>query len=265
MRLLLSTAMSVALLTLAMPAGLGAETFPYDHLHLAAPDPAKAVAWYVANLGAKPGDSPDRVVIGRTIFAFIKAENAGPSAGSVIDHIGFSVPDVDATMKALMAAGATQVTPARDVPGLFKLGFVQDPFGVKLEIVQDPETPGFHHIHLLASDPEASLKFYADHFGGERSKLKGRVDGLKYANPDVWLMVQKGDNAAPSQGRAIDHLGWAIPNLTAKLAALTAAGVKPTDPRAVRHLTVAFVDGPGGVRVEMVQGRKEEELAGRAR
>lgn len=262
MRFLVRVAIGCAFLSLATPAR-PAETFPYDHLHLLTPDPPKAVAWYIANLGARPGESPDRVVIGRTIVAFIKAENPAPSAGSAIDHIGFSVKDVDATTKALVGAGATVLTEARDIPGLFRIAFVQDPFGVKFEILDDAATPGLHHIHLMVADPEASLAFYARHFGGERTKLKGRLDAVRYSNPDVWLLAQKGDGAAPSQGRAIDHLGWAIPNLAEQLARLSAAGTKPTEPRPVRHLTIAFVEGPGGVHIEMVQGRKEEELTGR--
>ena len=33
-----------------------------------------------------------------------------------------------------------------------------------------------------------------------------------------------------------------------------------TAPRGVRNLRVGFVFAPGGVRIEMVQGRTEEEL-----
>jgi len=44
---------------------------------------------------------------------------------------------------------------------------------------------------------------------------------------------------------------------------LAAKGLKTVEPRAVRNLRVAFVEGPGGVRIEMVQGRTEEELIGR--
>src|SRR5262249_30166883 len=143
------------------------------------------------NFNAKRGDGPDRVVIGRTIFAFIKSDTAKPSTGSVIDHIGISVPDIDAKLTALQAAGAKVVSPARDIPNLFKIAFVEDPWGIKIELVQDPETPGFHHIHLRVADPEASLKWYVDAFGGERSKLKGRLDAVKYSNPNVWLLAQK--------------------------------------------------------------------------
>ena len=67
----------------------------YDHVHLAAPDPAKAVEWYRSHLGAQAGDLPDRVQFGKTIFAFIQAANAQPSEGSVIDHLGLSFANLD--------------------------------------------------------------------------------------------------------------------------------------------------------------------------
>src|SRR5262249_2522268 len=158
---------------------------PYDHMHLAVPDQAKAVEWYVANLGAKHGDAADRVLFGHTIFAFYKNESAQRSIGSTIDHIGLSVPDVAATVAALQLAGARLVTPVHDIPGLFKSGSVEDPWGVKMEIVEDPETPGFHHVHLRVPDPDATLKWYVDTFGDVRAKLKGQVDGVRYSNPDV--------------------------------------------------------------------------------
>ena len=256
-------ALPVLLVIVLAPIAGRAETFPYDHMHMAAADQAKAVEWYVANLGAKHGDAMDRVLFGHTIFAFAKNDNPLPSVGSVIDHIGLSVPDVDKTVKALEAAGAKVVTPVHDIAGVFRSGSIVDPFGIKIEIVQDPETPGFHHIHLRVPDPEATIKWYLDNFGGERTKLKGQVDGIKYSNPNVWLLVQKAEGLAPSQGHAIDHLGWAVTDVATKVAGLAAKGLKTENPRAARHLTVGFVVSPDGVRIEMVQGRKEEEFVGR--
>lgn len=251
------------LLAFALSVGLHAETFPYDHMHYGVPDPEKAVDWYLTKLGAKRGATPDRVVFGRTIFAFAKTENPPPSAGSVIDHVAFSVADVDAKMKELQAAGVKVVAAARDVPGLFKAGVIEDPWGGKIALVQDPTALGFHHIHLRVPDPDGSLKWYVDNFGGERTKLKGRLDAVKYANPQVWLVIEKGDDAAPSLGRVIDHLGWAVTNVDAKIGDLASKGLKTVEPRAVRNLRIAFVEGPGGVRIELVQGRTEEELIGR--
>jgi catechol 2,3-dioxygenase-like lactoylglutathione lyase family enzyme len=252
----------ILLLVLAAFVGLQADTFPYDHMHYGVPDPEKAVDWYLTRLGAQRGAAPDRVVFGRTIFAFAKTGNPLPSVGSVIDHVAFSVPDVEAKIKELQAAGVKVVAPARDVPGLFKAGFIEDPWGGKIELVQDPTALGFHHIHLRVPDPDGSLKWYVDNFGGQRTKLKGRLDAVKYANPQVWLIIEKGDDAVPSQGHVIDHLGWAVGNVDAKISNLASKGLKTVEPRAVRNLRIAFVEGPGGVRIELVQGRTEEELIG---
>jgi len=255
-------AFTLALLASAAIVGLRAETLPYDHMHFNAPDPAAAATWYLTNFGAKRGSLTDRVLMGRTIFAFAKVDNAPASAGGAIDHIGISVADVDAKMKELQAAGAKLLTAAAARQGLPKAGFVQDPFGIKLEILQDVEMPGFHHIHLRVPDTDASLRWYADNFGGERTKWKG-LDALKYSNPTVLLLVEKAADAAPSQGRAIDHLGWAVTNVDEKVSGLAAKKLKVVEPRPVRNLRVGFVEDPAGVRIEMVQGRTEEELVGK--
>jgi catechol 2,3-dioxygenase-like lactoylglutathione lyase family enzyme len=229
------------------------ETLPYDHMHLAAADPAKAVEWYKAHMGATAGDLPDRVMVGRVIFVWQQRANSPTSEGSVVDHIGFSFPDIDAKIAELTAAGAKLVTPARDVQGLFKLAFIEDPFGTKIELVQDAETPGFHHIHLRLPDPDKALAWYSERFGGERAKLKGRIDGLRYTG-GLWLLVQKADGAPPSSGRAIDHLGWRVRDVDATFVAAKTRGDKITaEPRPVRDLRVGFLEDPNGVRIEIVQ------------
>src|SRR5712691_2862116 len=151
-----------------------------DHIHLNVPDQAKAVEWYQKNFGGQTmTEAPDRLKLGDTRLIFLKNDKGQPSSGSALDHIGFSFADLDAKMKEFEAAGVKVVTPVRDVPGLFKLGFIEDPWGVKIEVVQDPETLGFHHVHLRAPDPVVALAWYRERFGGELAKLKGLVDGLK--------------------------------------------------------------------------------------
>jgi catechol 2,3-dioxygenase-like lactoylglutathione lyase family enzyme len=247
---------SLLLATLyATRAASGQTTLPYDHVHLAAPDQAAAVEWYRKNLGGQlSAEGKDRVTFGKTRFIFLKAEAAKPSAGTAIDHIGFSFADLDAKMKELEAAGVKIVTPVRDVAGT-KLGFIEDPWGVKIEVVQDPETLGFHHVHLRAPDPDASLAWYKARFGGETAKLKGRVDGLKYG--DVWVLVAKGD-ATPSVGHAIDHVGWRVADLDQTLAALKARDIKILQgPTALTLATgvvhYSFVEDPAGTKIEIVQ------------
>jgi predicted enzyme related to lactoylglutathione lyase len=105
-----------------------AQTFPYDHIHLNVPDPATAANWYEKYFGGRRiTEGPDRIMFGSTRLLFIKKSDAKPSSGSAVDHIGFSFADVDAKMKEFEAAGIKVVTPVREVPGLFKLGFVEDP------------------------------------------------------------------------------------------------------------------------------------------
>src|SRR5436190_20186090 len=117
---------AAVLLTIASGAGVRAQTHAYDHMHLAAPEPAKAVEWYRTNLGAQPGDMPDRVMFGKTIFVFAQSANAQPSEGAAIDHFGLSFANLEAKLKELEGAGAKVLNPIRDVPGLFKLAFIQD-------------------------------------------------------------------------------------------------------------------------------------------
>src|SRR6266498_5632788 len=76
-----------------------------DHIHLNVPDQAKAVEWYQKNLGGQPmTEAPDRLMLGDTRLIFLRNATGQPSAGSALDHIGFSLADLDAKMKELEAA-----------------------------------------------------------------------------------------------------------------------------------------------------------------
>jgi catechol 2,3-dioxygenase-like lactoylglutathione lyase family enzyme len=228
-----------------------------DHIHLLVPDQAKGVEWYQKNFGGQPmTEAPDRLMLDGTRLIFLRNDKGLPSTGSALDHIGFSVTDIDATMKTLEASGAKITAPVRDVQGLFKIAFVDDPWGTRIEVVQDPEKLGLHHVHLRAPDPAATLTWYKEKFGGETAKLKGRLDGLRFSG--VWLLVQRGD-ATPSDGHAIDHIGWRTANLDAKTSELKAQSVKfTTEPRPLRlasgvAVNFAYLEGPAGAKIELVQ------------
>ncbi len=251
--------MVVACMTaLAAPAMAQTPVMPIlDHIHLNVPDQAKGVEWYQKAFGGKTlAEAPDRLMLGETRLIFLKNDQGQPSTGSALDHIGFSVADLDAKMKELEAAGAKIVTPARDVPGLFKLAFVEDPWGTRIEVVQDSEKLGLHHVHLRAPDPAVALAWYKEKFGGETAKLKDRIDGLRYGG--VWILATRGE-ATPSEGHAIDHIGWQTPNLASKTSELKAQGVKfTTEPRPLKlasgtMVNFAYLEGPSGAKIELVQ------------
>ncbi len=258
----LMTLIIAGLLTPAVQAGAQG-TVPYDHVHLAVPDPEKAEAWCTTNLNGNVGENPGRLAFEPWAnraplpiqFIFLKADNVMPSEGSVIDSVGFVVQGLDAKVKALQAAGATVRQPVETVRGLWKHAVVVDPWGTSIELIESTDRPGFHHITLRVPSPEASISWYVRSFGGERTKLGGRLDAVKYGS--TYLIVTKGDGAAPSRGRAIDHLGFGPLSMDATATDLKAKGVMFTaepaaKPNQFGHRT-AYVEDPGGVRIELVE------------
>jgi lactoylglutathione lyase len=249
-------ALAAALVTLPSVA----RAADYHHVHLAAPNVAEAVQWYVTHIGCTAMTRPDACQIGTTQLIFANRKPDAGSQGSGVDHIGFSFPDLAAKMRAFEAAGVKVLTPAREVPGLFKLGFIEDPWGTRIEVIEDRDSVGFHHIHLLSTAPDATLTWYQNVFGGQVDRLKGRLDGLRYGT--VWLLVERvdeGQTLAATQGRSIDHLGFAFPDLDAAAAEMKKKGVAfQTEPRAFtnaagQNMKISFVVGPDGVRIEVVQ------------
>ena len=160
------------------------------------------------------------------------------------------------------AAGMKIVTPARDVPGLFKLAFVEDPWGTRIEVVQDPELLGLHHIHMRGSNPDEVFAWLLAKFGGQRVQLKGRIDAVKYSAAgfsDMWILVQRGE-AEPSEGHSIDHIGWRSTGALSK----TIDGLRDkavtvlTEPRPLPlpngpSINFSYVAGPAGAKIEIVE------------
>lgn len=240
------------------------KTLPYDHIHLNVPDSAAASAWYEKNFGGRRiEEAPDRIMFGSTRLMFLRSQTiAPPSAGSAVDHLGFSVPDLDAKMKEFEAAGIKITSPARDLPGIFKIAFIEDPWGTRIEVVQDSELLGLHHIHMRGPDTDEIFKWLLASFGGQRARMKDKLDGIKYSAPgfsDVWILAARGE-ATPTQGRAIDHIGWrSETSLNGTIAELKAKGVTVTSaPRPLKlpngpPINFAYVAGPFGARIELVE------------
>jgi catechol 2,3-dioxygenase-like lactoylglutathione lyase family enzyme len=226
-----------------------------DHIHLAAPDQPKAVEWYHAHFGAEPTpEGPDRAMLGTTRLIFQKSEPK-PSAGSILGAIGFSVPDLDGAIKKLQADGVKMVMPPMVMQGI-RSAQVIDPWGTMIEVVQDPKKLGLHHITLATPDPTATLAWFASAFGGKVTKYENALEGINYGG--VWLFATKG-NGEPSAGHSIDHIGFRPANVDNSVAALKAKSVKvTTEPRPLvlpsgTAMRLAFIEGPGGVRIELVQ------------
>ena len=236
-----------------------AETLTFDQVHLGVPQPETAARWYVEHLGARAGDHVDRIWFGGTRVIFLENATPAPSRGAAIDHFALSCADVQAQIGALQGSGVRVTTPVSDMPGLGRYAFIEDPWGARIQLVEEPGALAFHHVHLSVPDPEGTRLWYLDRFGGEPAKLKGRLEGIKYG--DVWLFMQPG-NTTPSRGHTIDHVGWRMPDLLATAAKLKAKGglsfttePKPGPSGAYSPVLMSFAEDPWGVKIELLQRR----------
>ena len=242
----------------------------YHHVHITTSSPAKGVEWYSEHMGCEPlADRDDAASCGSVEVVFMPQATTGGSQGTGVNHIGFSFPDLSAKMAELEAVGVRgsgvrlqrfeDGSMVRDIPGLFKIAFIFDPWGTRIELVEDPDSLGFHHIHLSATDPQETLAWYRDVMGGEPASLRGMLDGLLF--DDVWLFAAshpEGAEPATTRGRAIDHLGFMVADLGVAADAMRAQDVRfeqePLVPERGRtSARQAFVAGPDNVRVEVVE------------
>jgi predicted enzyme related to lactoylglutathione lyase len=227
----------------------------YDNVHIRVLDPDKAAGWYVSALGARlstpPATGTAQVTFGANVITITRGSSVQTSAGTLIDHFGLSFKDLDAAVKRAEAAGANVTTPIRESPGIFRYAYIEDPWGVRIEMVEDAEHLGFHHVHLRVKDPEATLAWY-EQFGGERAKLGGKVDGVRFNG--VWLFAMSSGADTPAPPAAIMLVALRVNDVDAALRGLNAAGIKTAaEPRDLPALRYAFVEDPNGIRVELVK------------
>ena len=185
---------------------------PFDHIHLNEPA-AEASQWWEKNIpgGRRITEAPNRIMYGAVRLMFLGARSTGGSDGSVIEHLGFSVPDLDATMRALAAIDTKVIEPVKTTPGLYKTAMIESPWGTRVQLVQDPELLGLHHVQLRSPDPDGDVQVAARQVRrraheAQRSDRFGEYTGIP-GFTTVYILAAKG-SSVPSQGRAIDHIGW---------------------------------------------------------
>lgn len=147
-----------------------AATNKFGHLHLFSADPVTAGEWYMthfrmtrrgtATVTREPrfrGDlqiGPSMSLMSDHVNVIIypveyskkqyaKDWPAGQTAlvtsrGRIVDHIGFSVPDLDAALKELRAAGVRVTSEPRSIAdGKIRFAFIEGPDRIAIELMQD--------------------------------------------------------------------------------------------------------------------------------
>lgn len=205
------------------------------------------------------------------IFFRTQAPTAG-SKGSTEDHIGFSVPNLDATLAKVKANGF-RVATAQEAPASYnvtgdvanpgpatRLAFVFGPDDVKVELLEvkaQTEPIKLHHIHF-AGDASAMRDWYAKVFGAAAVPAAAKAPFLSASLPGVRLNFSPSTTKpAPTDGRAYDHIGFEVKNLAEFLQRLQAQGITPTQPlrhNDVLNINLAFITDPWGTKIELTDG-----------
>ena len=180
----------------------------------------------------------------------------GGSVGSVVNHVGFTVPNTPEAVAKWKAAGVT-VLPGGQ--GRTDQAFVETPDGLRIEILEnkDQKFPiQSHHVHFNVPESEIPKMqaWYSTWFGA--------VPGKRGANiaadlPGINLSFSKSMNDAvqvTTKGRTLDHIGFDVKNLQAFLKKYEAAGGKIDRPYTRNEQTnsaLAFITDPWGTYIEL--------------
>ena len=242
---------------LLLPGFAAAQSF--THVHLRVPDTDGAAQWYQSLLGGE--FRPGGMASARYENGFIgtmpdDTEPAG-SGGSVIDHIGFSVEDVATTLGRAETMGAGVVNELRDGALGYPFAMIEDPWGTRVELVQDAEYPGLHHVHLRPADAQALRDWFLEVFGGDHDPDRGmgRFDAIRYEG--IWVYISANDEPpAASRGRSLDHMGFSVDDMDTVIENVRGTGydyheLRPARPGSTTLLM--FFEGADGVHFEIAQ------------
>lgn len=227
----------------------------WDHVHLIASDTKAAAEWYAKHFDGKVTKAGqfDAVLIGGQLIKFKKGSGeVKGSVGSAADHIAISVADFQAKVTALREAGLDVKSISRRVKDVATL---TDPWGTKVEVVLDEDHQGLHHVHLRSLQPLAAARWYESTFaGGELTRFRGvpHLPAVRYGK--VMVVIQQGRaDTAPTDGRAIDHIALSVDDFDAAVAKLKAKDTTfLVEPMQSGDSRIAFIEGPDGVKVELV-------------
>ncbi len=246
----------VLLLTVSAVLRLSSPAVAQDwhHVHISATDQEEAAAWYVEYMEGEARGTRAARFGNTSINVYQRDAGFEGSVGSSLDHIGFSFPDLAAKLAEFEKAGIKILSGMREFRGL-KIAFIEDPWGTKIEVVQDADRLGFHHVHLYMDEPEADQDWFVDVFGGEPSRFLDAIPAVDYE--DMWLFIgaNRSDGPlAPTLGRSTDHIGWMVDDLDAAAAAMKAKGATfHEEPHWINdRVKISYIDGPGGVNIEVL-------------
>lgn len=243
----------------AQPAAFNDLGVTMGHWHIISKD-AEANKKIFLAMGGKlfmPGGAPLMMFPGVYINLTLGNETGdGGTHGSVVNHVGFIVNNVQERVAQWKAAGVA-VLPGNN--NRLDQAFVETPDGVRIEVLEDKTQamPIRHeHVHLFLPEAEIpkAVAWYAKTFGG---KTGTRNNQPVVDVPGGQLRFAKADSLqAPTRHRVLDHIGFDVKDHLAFLKTLEANGVKLDEPARKSPTTgniVTYLTDAWGTRIEIIQ------------
>ncbi|NIW25187.1 MAG: hypothetical protein GWN29_11805 [Gammaproteobacteria bacterium] len=182
-------------------------------------------------------------------------QGEGGSQGSVINHVGFIVDNVQERV-AEWAAKGVDVIPGNN--GRTDQAFIETQEGVRIEVLEDASQSvpiRGEHVHLVVpeSEVEAAQAWYARVFDGAPGT---RNNAPVVDVPGVQMRFRGADMAqAPTRGRVLDHIGFDVRDHAAFMERLEAEGIALDEPVRTGSSgnVLTYITDPWGTRIEIIQ------------
>lgn len=255
---LLLASMLTAGIAAAQPAPFNATGVTMGHWHIVSKNLEANQKLFLA-MGGKlfmPGGNPLIMFPGLYINLNLGSEKGdGGTQGSVVNHVGFIVDNVQARAAQWRAAGVP-VLPGNN--NRVDQAFVETPDGVRMEILED-KTQSVpirgEHVHLFLTEAEIpkAQAWYTKTFGGK----PGTRNGAPVVDlPGVQIRFTKADTKqAPTRGRVLDHIGFDVKDHAVFVKKIEAEGIKLDEPvrKAPNGNTLTYITDPWGTRIEIIE------------
>jgi catechol 2,3-dioxygenase-like lactoylglutathione lyase family enzyme len=242
----------------AQPAPFNETGVTMGHWHIVSKD-VEANKKLFLGMGGKlymVGGNPLMMFPGTYINLNLGTEKGeGGSQGSVVNHVGFIVDNVQKRVAEWKANGVAVLPGTNNRPDQ---AFVETPDGVRIEILEDKtQTVPIknEHVHFFATEAEIPKiqAWYAKTFGG---KAGTRNNAAIVDLPGVQLRFAKADKAqVPTRGRILDHIGFDVKDHAAFVKKIEAEGVKLDEPvrKTPTGSTITYITDPWGTRIEIIE------------
>jgi catechol 2,3-dioxygenase-like lactoylglutathione lyase family enzyme len=247
----------------AQPAPYNQAGVTMGHWHIVSKDVEANKRLFVA-MGGKlfmPGGQPLIMFPGLYISLVPGNEKGeGGTVGSVVNHVGFIVDDVQKRVAEWKARGVN-VLPGGALPtggNRLDQAYVETPDGVRMEILEDktqtvPIRNEHIHFFLPAAEIPKAVAWYAKTFGGQTAT---RNNAPVVNLPGVQLRFNAADTKqAPTRGRVFDHFGFDVGDHAAFVKRLEAEGITLDAPvaKGATGNTIVYITDAWGARIEIVQ------------